>query len=98
MKWHDPRYWYFITEKDMGDTMTLEPRTPWGMSDGEPKTKRICVAPTDAHYMFYKEHAVIVSLLREQLTLVQEQAKATTEQNTRLTNVIDRLIQDMRNN
>jgi len=51
MKWHDSRYWYFITEKDMGTTMTLHPRQPWGMSEGEPYTKRICVAPTAAHCM-----------------------------------------------
>lgn len=51
MKWHDPRYWYFVTEKDMGATMTLHPRKPWGMSEDEPSTKRICVAPTAAHCM-----------------------------------------------
>lgn len=47
----EARYWYFITEKDMGGTMSLTPRKPWGMSDGEPATMRICVAPTAAHCM-----------------------------------------------
>lgn len=47
----DARYWYFITEKEMGENMSLSPRTPWGMSDDEPYTKRICVAPTAAHCM-----------------------------------------------
>lgn len=51
MQWKDKQYWYFITEKDMGSTMTLHPRTPHGMSDGEPTCKRICVAPTAAHCM-----------------------------------------------
>lgn len=51
MQWKDKQYWYFITEKDMGSTTTLHPRTPWGMSDGEPTCKRICVAPTAAHCM-----------------------------------------------
>lgn len=51
IKWHDSRYWYFITEKDMGISMSLNPRTPWGMSEDEPQTKRICVAPTAAHCM-----------------------------------------------
>lgn len=45
------RYWYFITQEDMGDKMTLSPRTPLNMGDGEPKKKRICVAPTVAHCM-----------------------------------------------
>lgn len=31
--------------------MTLHPRTPWGCSQDEPDTKRICVAPTAAHCM-----------------------------------------------
>lgn len=35
----------------MGSTMTLHPRTPWGCSQDEPDTKRICVAPTAAHCM-----------------------------------------------
>lgn len=51
MKWHDARYWYFCTGEDMGKTMSLNPRTPSGMSDDEPNTKRICVAPTAAHCM-----------------------------------------------
>lgn len=51
MQWKDKQYWYFITEKDMGSTMTLHPRTPWGCSEDEPTTKRICVAPTAAHCM-----------------------------------------------
>lgn len=43
------RYWYFITEEDMGDKMSLTPRTPYRMGDDEPNLKRICVAPTAAH-------------------------------------------------
>ena len=45
------RYWYFVTQKAMGDVMSLSPRTPWGISEDEPMTKRICVAPTAAHCM-----------------------------------------------
>lgn len=45
------RYWYFITQEDMGAKMTLTPRTPLSMGDGEPRRKRICVAPTAAHCM-----------------------------------------------
>lgn len=51
MQWKDKQYWYFITGTDMGATMTLKPRTPHAMSEHEPKTKRICVAPTAAHCM-----------------------------------------------
>lgn len=51
MKWKDKQYWYFITDQDMGTTMSLLPRTPRGMSEDEPNTKRICVAPTAAHCM-----------------------------------------------
>lgn len=51
MKWKDKQYWYFITGKDMGSTMTLHPRKPINMSNDEPWCKRICVAPTAAHCM-----------------------------------------------
>lgn len=51
IKWQDPRYWYFITQQDMGTTMSLNPRVPIGMSDSEPWIKRICVAPSAAHCM-----------------------------------------------
>lgn len=51
MQWKDKQYWYFVTGTDMGSTMSLNPRTPRGMSDDEPNTKRICVAPTAAHCM-----------------------------------------------
>lgn len=43
------RYWYFATEQDMGDTMSLCPRTPMYKGGSEPDDKRICVAPTAAH-------------------------------------------------
>lgn len=45
------RYWYFVTEEDMGDQMSLTPRCPINMGDDEPTLKRICVAPTPAHCM-----------------------------------------------
>lgn len=51
IKWKDKQYWYFITDVDMGKTMSLIPRKPHGMSEDEPSTKRICVAPTAAHCM-----------------------------------------------
>lgn len=51
MNWKDKQYWYFITGKDMGTSMSLTPRTPEAMSEDEPHTKRICVAPTAAHCM-----------------------------------------------
>lgn len=51
IKWGDKRYWYFVTQEDMGETMSLNPRTPYGMCDDEPYTKRICVAPTAHHCM-----------------------------------------------
>lgn len=49
--WHDSRYWYFITQKDMGQTMSLTPRCPHNKNDDEPRTRRICVAPTAANCM-----------------------------------------------
>lgn len=51
MKWHDSRYWYFITQEDMGQTMSLNPRCPINKCDDEPLAKRICVAPTAANCM-----------------------------------------------
>ena len=45
------RYWYFITEEDMGDKMSLTPRCPFRMGADEPTIPRICVAPTPAHCM-----------------------------------------------
>ena len=51
MKWHDSRYWYFITQENMGNTMSLNPRCPINKCDDEPRTKRICVAPTAANCM-----------------------------------------------
>lgn len=51
MQWKDKQYWYFITTKNMGTTMSLTPRKPINMSDNEPVCKRICVAPTAAHCM-----------------------------------------------
>lgn len=51
MQWKEKQYWYFVTGENMGTTMTLKPRTPYGMSDDEPECKRICVAPTAAHCM-----------------------------------------------
>lgn len=45
------RYWYFITQKDMGDKMSLYPRCPINKCDEEPELRRICVAPTAAHCM-----------------------------------------------
>lgn len=38
----------------------------------------------DAHYMFYKDHAVVVSLLREQITKAEQQLEAANLVNTRL--------------
>lgn len=43
------RYWYFITQQNMGDKVSLTPRRPINMGDEEPLLKRICVAPTAAH-------------------------------------------------
>lgn len=51
MEWHDPRYWYFVTQVDMGQTMSLTPRCPIGMDDDEPVNNRICVAPSAANCM-----------------------------------------------
>lgn len=51
IRWKDKQYWYFITEQEMGESMTLYPRTPSGISQDEPTTARICVAPTAAHCM-----------------------------------------------
>jgi hypothetical protein len=51
IKWQDPRYWYFITQVDMGKTMSLNPRVPKGMHEDEPYIKRICVAPSAANCM-----------------------------------------------
>lgn len=51
VKWGETRHWYFITQRDMGDTMSLTPRTPILKNDDEPDTHRICVAPTAAHCM-----------------------------------------------
>ncbi|AXF52984.1 MAG: hypothetical protein [Caudoviricetes sp.] len=51
IKWSDKRYWYFVTQVDMGSVMSLSPRTPIGMCDDEPWLKRICVAPTAHHCM-----------------------------------------------
>lgn len=51
IKWSDKRYWYFVTQVDMGNVMSLNPRTPHGMCDDEPLLKRICVAPTAHHCM-----------------------------------------------
>lgn len=47
----DARYWYFITQVDMGETMSLNPRCPLNKCDEEPRLPRICVAPTAAHCM-----------------------------------------------
>lgn len=47
----DARYWYFITQKDMGEEMSLSPRHPIHTDDDEPLLRRICVAPTAAHCM-----------------------------------------------
>lgn len=38
----------------------------------------------DAHYMFYNDHAVVVSLLREQLNNTQAQLDLANERNNRL--------------
>ena len=51
IKWHSARYWYFITQVDMGEVMSLSPRKPIGMNDDEPNTKRICVAKSAAYCM-----------------------------------------------
>jgi hypothetical protein len=51
IKWHDSRYWYFITQQNMGTTMSLNPRVPEGMHNDEPYMKRICVAPSAANCM-----------------------------------------------
>lgn len=45
------RYWYFITERALGDKVELHPRHIMNAADGEPEFKRICVAPTAAHCM-----------------------------------------------
>jgi hypothetical protein len=50
----------------------------------------------DAHYMYYKDHAVIVSLLREQLDSKDAQIQTANEQNERLLRVIDRMLEEMR--
>lgn len=50
----------------------------------------------DAHYMFYKDHAVVVSLLRDQLTKAEEQLRVSNEQNARLLGVIDRMLEEIR--
>jgi len=43
---------------------------------------------SDAHYMFYKDHAVVVSLLREQLTKVESQIQVEQENSQRLMTAI----------
>lgn len=42
----------------------------------------------DAHYMFYKDHAVVVSLLREQLEMTMKQLECANKQNDRLMQLI----------
>ena len=44
----EPRYWYFVTSKDMGDKIRLKPRVPRSASK-ESRYLRICVSPTAAH-------------------------------------------------
>lgn len=51
IKWHDSRYWYFITQNDMGTSMSLNPRCPINKCDEEPNIARICVAKSAANCM-----------------------------------------------
>ena len=50
----------------------------------------------DAHYMFYKEHATVVSLLREIITDRDSQIESLGVQNNRLLNIIDRMLEEQR--
>lgn len=50
----------------------------------------------EAFYMFYRDHTVVVSLLREQLAKSDGQLALVIEQNNRLMSVIDKLLEDMR--
>lgn len=50
----------------------------------------------DAHYMFYKDHAVVVSLLREVILDRDSQIEMLGVQNNRLLNIIDRMLEEQR--
>lgn len=67
----EARYWYFITQVDMGDNMSLKPRCPQNKCDEEPDLRRICVAPTAAHCMtaitLYAHHKVYVYRTRRKV-------------------------------
>lgn len=39
-------FWYHVSCKYLGEDVIFTPRTPRSMGDNEPKTRRICVAPT----------------------------------------------------
>lgn len=51
---------------------------------------------TDGFYMYYADHAFVVSLLREQLTKAEEQLVKAERQCTRLMNIVDRIIEEQR--
>lgn len=44
----------------------------------------------DAHYMYYKDHAAVVALLREQLTKAEDRLELVNKQYDRLLNIIEK--------
>lgn len=40
--------WYHVSTENLGKSVTMHPRTPLTISDGESKTPRICVCPSVA--------------------------------------------------
>lgn len=55
------------------------------------------VIDNEGHLVHFLCHQAITNLIRERMTVVEEQLRLANEQNKRLTNVIDKMLDDRNN-